>query len=633
MCGIVGIFNQTQEVSRGKLVSATRALIHRGPDGEGIWISKKKNVGLGHRRLSIIDKKRGAQPLVSNDGGVVAVVNGELYGYKKIRSDLQKKGYRFRTKTDSEIVPYLYQEYGLKFVDYLRGEFALIIYDIKKHKIVAARDRFGIKPLQYHLDKKGTLTIASEAKAIFASGVVKPCWDHYTLYHSFCLQYVPQDRTVFEGVYQLKPGHLLVYDGKSLHTKKYWDVSFPLEHEKFSGGDEKSLTKQLGSLLKESVRLRLQTDEANYCCHLSGGIDSALIAALAMQYSQKPLHCFTVSFPHHEYDEIKAAKHVARFIGATLTPVVVDSSAMVESFSDAVFYSEGLAINNHLVAKYILNKKIRKAGYSIALTGEGSDEAFAGYVHLRADASGGILENSEQEVVTAGVHFPVGQSLPLDSIKKRLGYLPTFLSAKGAIGFAMNSVLDGSFKRRYSSDAIVADFIHSVDVKGQLSGRNPVDQSSYLWIKFALANYILKTLGDGTEMPHSIEGRVPFLDHILFEFAKKIPLTLKIKNGTQKYILRKVAENYLPKEIVERPKQPFMAPPFSMLRDRAGMDFFQDTFRSRAFSDMGLFNQKKVLALLDGISDKDMRKQTSMEPVLMLMLSAFFLHQRYKISL
>ncbi len=587
---------------------------------------------MGHRRLSIIDPEGGVQPLLSLDGSVIAVVNGELYGYKKIRADLQKKGYRFRTKTDSEVVLYLYQEYGLKFVDHVRGEFALIIYDTKKHTIIGARDRFGIKPLQYHLDKKGTLIIASEAKALFASGYVMPRWDSYSLSHSFSLQYAPQDRTLFKDVYQLKPGHLLLYNGKSLRIKKYWDVTFPREHEKFSERDEKSLTRHLESLLKESVRLRLQTDEARYCCHLSGGIDSALIAALATQYSRKPVHCFTVSFPHHEYDEITAARHVARFIGATLTPVMVDSRAMVESFSDAVYCSEGLAINNHLVAKYILNQRIRNAGYTIALTGEGSDEAFAGYVHLRADASGGILENSEQEVITAGVHFPVGQSLHLDRIRKKLGYVPTFLRAKGAIGFIMRSVLSESFKRRYPSDVLIKDFIHSVDVKGQLLGRNSVDQSSYLWIKFALANYILKTLGDGTEMAHSIEGRVPFLDHILFDFGKKIPLTLKIKNNTQKYILRKVAQNYLPEEIVQRPKQPFMAPPFSMLRDRTGMEFLQDTFRSRAFAYIGLFNEKKAIALLDGLSEKSLREQTALEPVLMLMLSAFFLRQRYGIS-
>ena len=633
MCGIVAIFSTSGRIAREQLLSATRALAHRGPDGEGIWISENKNVGLGHRRLSIVDPRGGKQPIVSHDGNIVATVNGELYDYKKIRSALQAKGHIFRTQSDSEIALYLYQEYGLNFVDYLRGEFALVLYDKRKNRIIAARDRFGIKPLQYHLDAKGILYIASEAKAIFASGV-KAVWDKYALYHSCSLQYVPQDRTLFKDIYQLKPGHILIYDGAKLTIKKYWDLDFPKESdEKFKKYDENKIAGRLEDLLQESVALRLQTDGAKYCSHLSGGIDSAMVAALAARLGNQKLRCFTVSFPHGSYDETELAKSLASYIGAEFTPVVVGAADIVETISDAVYYSEGMAINSHLAAKYILNKEIKKAGYEIALTGEGSDESLAGYIHLRADLLGGMPEEIKQsEGIVGGVHLPSGQSLDLEIIKEKLGYIPTFLQAKGSIGHVMNNLLSPAFKEYYSADKIVVDFINSVDIRNQLKGRHKVNQSSYLWIKFTLANYILKTLGDGTEMANSIEGRVPFLDHKFFEFVRTIPMSLKIKNDIQKYILRKIARKYIPKEIYERPKQAFMAPPLSLLRDKRGINFIHDSFNSRAFGNMGFFDQKKVNKLIDGLPDMEMKQQIALEPAIMLMLSAFLIHKRFQLS-
>jgi asparagine synthase (glutamine-hydrolysing) len=632
MCGIVSIFNPTAPIDKEKLLLATHSLAHRGPDGEKVWISLKGNAGLGHRRLSIIDPQGGIQPIANGDGSIVAVVNGELYGYKEIRSALQSKGYVFRTHSDSEIVLHLYAEYGIDFLTHLRGEFAFIIYDQKTNAVIAGRDRFGIKPLQYHLDSKGTLFIASEAKAIFAAGI-KPAWDTYALYHSYCLQYLPQDRTLFENVLQLKPGHVLRCDATGLSIKKYWDLDFPLENDLDTKEyDEDKIADTLEALLIESVSLRLQTDGAKYCCHLSGGIDSAMVAALAAKLGSQRLHCFTVSFSHHSYDETELARNHAAYIGADFSPIVVDSAEVIDLLSDAVYFSEGTAINSHLAAKYILNKKIREAGYKIALTGEGSDEALAGYIHLKADLLGEIIEGSnKRDNIVSGVQLPSGQFLNLDSIKEKLGYVPTFLKAKGSIGYTLNSLLNPDFKNQYSTQQMVGDFIDSLDIKNQLLGRSKVNQSSYIWTKFTLANYILKTLGDGTEMPSSIEGRVPFLDHHFFDFAKTIPISLKIKGETQKYILRKIARKYITPEICEKPKQSFMAPPLSLLQDKSGLSFVHDCFASREFSDMGLFEQKKVLTLIDTVVALEVNAQIALEPSIMLILTSYLAYSRFKI--
>lgn len=634
MCGIVSVFSPAGGVDKNKLLPAMGALAHRGPDGEGVWFSKNKNVGLGHRRLSIIDPKQGAQPMVSCDGKIAAIVNGEFYDYKKIKLDLRKKGYLFQTQSDSEIILYLYKEYGLDFVHHLRGEFALVLYDEEKNKLIAVRDRFGIKPLQYHLDVHGSIYIASEAKAIFALGV-RPQWDHYSLYHSFCLQYFPQDQTLFKGVYQLKPGHILIYDGARLQIKKYWDLDFPKARNKnLQKQSEKEIINKLEKILKDSVSVRLQNDGARYCCQLSGGVDSSTVAALVSVLGDQKLNCFTLSFPHESYNEVEIARKVAGHIGAEFTPVIADAHQIIDVISDATYYSEGLYINNHLAAKYILHRAMKKAGYKIVLTGEGADECFAGYIHLLVDLLGKLPEELQKsENVVGGVHFlSGGETLDLRIVKKGLGYVPAFLEAKAAIGYSLHNLLNPSFKAEYTSSKIMTDFMNSLDIKNQLADRERIDQSSYIWIKFTLANYILKTLGDGTEMPNSIEGRLPFLDHNLFEFVRTIPTSLKIKNGLQKYVLRKVAERLLPKEIAERPKQTFMAPPFSLLNDKRGLTFITDNFESRSFKDMNLFDQKKIMQLITRVSKMNTQKQIAFEPVIMLALSSFLIHQRFNLA-
>ena len=280
-----------------------------------------------------------------------------------------------------------------------------------------------------------------------------------------------------------------------------------------------------------------------------------------------------------------------------------------------------------------MHQKIREAGHTIVLTGEGADEALAGYVHLKQDLLGAeSLRQGNADLVAAGVHFPIGPGLDLDPVLRRLGFLPTFLQAKASIGFALQDMLAKDWMHGFSSGDIINDFAMSVDVDGQLSGRDVVMQSSYLWIKFALANYILKTLGDGSEMAHSVEGRVPFLDHVFFDVAKRIPTALKIKDGVQKHILRVVARNYLPEDIVKKPKQPFMAPPLSMVENNTGWEFINDTLRGQSFADMGVFDQTKVVKLLEETRTKNIEQQIALEPVIMLMLSSFLFHERFHLN-
>lgn len=631
MCGITAIFHPYKKINPELLLRSVHSLRHRGPDGENIWISRNGLAGLGHTHLSIIGTDRGNQPISDSEERYAVSVNGEIYNYKEIRKNLIRSGSVFRTDSDSEVILHLYRKYGREMMRHLRGEFAFAVYDGEKNLIFAARDRFGIKPLHFHLSPNGTFYTASEAKALHSAGIT-PEWDHYSLYHSMTLQYLPQDRTLFKGIFQLKPGHFLEYSRDGLRTEKYWDINFPVidynytdDQEFFEADYEKELEKKL----IESVQIRLQSDNAAYCSHLSGGIDSSLIAALAARFGKQKLHCFTVSFPGWKYDEASLAEKTAQHIGANFTAVAVTANDLSEALSDAVYFSEGNAINSHLAAKFILNRTVRKEGYKIALTGEGSDEILAGYLHLLTDLKG-RTESSDRGVL--GIHVPAEDLTEIPEFQTALGFTPSFIQAKILSGRKIRSLLTDEFKHPHSEEQILKDFINSLNIDKYIKNRNKADQSAYIWIKFTLANYILKTLGDGTEMAHGIEGRVPFLDHILAESAVSIPISLKIRDGVQKHVLRQIARKFLPIDVTERPKQAFMAPPFSLLNDRRGIEFAMDCFQSADFRNMGIFDSEKIMKMAYKISQKTPEEQTAEEPCIMLPLTACLAGNRFHLS-
>jgi asparagine synthase (glutamine-hydrolysing) len=428
---------------------------------------------------------------------------------------------------------------------------------------------------------------------------------------------------------------MLIYNGKSLNIKKYWDMDYPQEPITFSKSEDDYI-EEFKSALHESVKLRLQSD-VPVCCHLSGGIDSSAVAALASDFSSEPLDCFTVSFDHEGYDELSIAKEMAEKISAPLHVVSVSQDDLISAIPEAVYYSEGLSINGHLAGKFLLNKAIRGAGFKVALTGEGADEVLAGYPHLRedilhsADKSGlrddlKALYRSNDKL--AGVFLAHGDTLDTTAVEKALGYLPSFLKAKASLGFRVQALLSDDFK---CDDDIYADLIHHFDLDGQLSGRHVVNQSSYLWTKLTLAGYILRTLGDGCEMAQSIEGRVPFLDHHLFEVTKALPMEMKIKDLKEKYILREAVKGQITDTIYKRQKHPFIAPPVSRFSNSGLNEYINDTLRSCTFQSMPFWDSGKVISWLENLPNRSDKDQAAAEPVLMMVLTSFVIHQKFKL--
>ncbi len=638
MCGIVGIRRKEEAISNQLVKNALDSISHRGPDNQAIWQSLSNKITLGHARLSIIDLSTGNQPINNKKHNITVSVNGEFYDFKRIKKELETKGYEFQTNSDSEILIFLYLEYGLGLFEYLRGEFAFILYDENKDTLIAARDRFGIKPLCFYKDENN-LYLASKAKAIFELGIEKE-WDEYSFMHAASMHYQPTNRTLFKNIYQLEPASFIISKANEFVIKKYWDFDYPIaENNKFVNSEQEYI-EEFKNLLEESIKLRLVSD-VPVCFHLSGGLDSSAVVGLANKLRGDENHCFTISFDGKDtYDESLLAEETAKFTNSILHKISVSQEDIFNNLEDAVYFSEGLAVNGHLTCKYLLNKEIKKAGFKVALTGEGSDETLAGYPHLRQDIFNKLPQHKKNElnkqlyktnVAATGIQIAQGEGLNIDILEKELGFIPSFLKAKASMGLKIHSILSDDILQKYNNVDFYKDMLSAYDIESQVKNRHVVNQSLYFWNKLTLPNYILATLGDGCEMSSSIEGRLPFLDHKLFEYAKSLPIDMKIKNGNEKYILKEAVRPYITDEIYSRQKHPFMAPPVTRFRNKVTTSFIMDTLHSNYFKSIPYFDNKKIQTLINKFDKMEMIELTSYEPVIMFLMTCAFLNKGFKL--
>ncbi len=639
MCGIVAMFSQHGSIAREALENATKSLEHRGPDGQRYWIAPDRRVGLGHARLSIIDLTTGDQPIANESENRRIIVNGEFYGYEAIQKELEGLGHRLRTRSDSEIALHLYEELGAHCLHRLRGEFALVLWDGESQTLFAARDRFGIKPLFYALHG-GTLYLASEAKALFAAGVPRR-WDAESVYHSagFGGQ---QMRTLFEGVYQVPPGHYMIATGRHIQLKRYWDFDYPRAGHIGPTRSDAEYAEEFRQAFDEAVRIRLRAD-VPVGCYLSGGIDSCAVLGLAARHHQGPVRAFTLTFDRPEYNEEAIAQEMAAKAKADFSPVPIRQDELADNFSDAILQSETLCVNAHGVAKYLLSRAVHKAGYKVVLTGEGSDEILGGYLHFRRDMpgngqgprldAGGVFERLERLNPSTHGALPCnGNGHDLTNVRRLLGFVPGWMETASALSGKMHALLAEDFLQTFKGHDGCRSFFNDIDVRGQLIGRDPLHQSLYLWSRTRLPNYILTLLGDRMEMAHSVEGRVPFLDHRLVEVMRAQPVTQKIRGTTQKYVLREAVRDLITETVYRRPKHPFLSPPLTLNpQGRFGV-LLQDMLRGAVLASMPFFDQKKVVGVLDSLHTVDESSRVANDQALMMILSACVLHDRFRLS-
>jgi asparagine synthase (glutamine-hydrolysing) len=610
MCGVLAAL-VPGAVDPARLEAGLEALAHRGPDGRGLWISTDRAVALGHTRLAVIDVDGGAQPIASENGDVVAVVSGEIYDHERLRASLEARGHRFAGASDSEIVVHLYEELGLDFASELRGELAAILWDRRHRRLVAVRDRFGIKPLVF-THRGGALLIASEARALFALGA-PAAWDRKSLLHAACHQYLPPSRTLFSGISALPAGHMLVAAGGEARIQRYWDLEAAPD-----GAPPRP--EEIAAALDEAVRLRLRAD-VPIAFHLSGGLDSAVVAAIAAGHIDRRIDAFCLAFDDPDLDESAAAAAVTNHLGARLHRVAVSSDELLEALEPAAVAGETFAINGQLPAKLLLNRAVKGAGFDVALGGEGADEAFLGYAHLRADA-GVATTGSPAE---RGLMIPeAGAALDLPVATAWLGATPGFLAAKVGFGRRLMALLSSAVSEGAREGEILEALLaETLAERGVARWPAPLP-SAYLWTKLALAGYILRAIGDGAEMASAVEGRLPFLDHRFFAVARRVPIAEAIGGPIEKGPLRRALGDRLPPSTAARPKRPLLAPPL------VGAPGLRD--RLAAAAECLLWRREAIEELATRIADLPPPARRALDPVVCTVLSAAAIERTLRIS-
>jgi asparagine synthase (glutamine-hydrolysing) len=552
MCGILAILPRERPLDSALLVEANARLGHRGPDGASHWIAPHGRVALAQTRLSIIDLSTFPSPIANEDDTIRVIVNGEFYDFERLRLELEQRGHRFRTRCDSEIVLHLYEEFGEACVEHLRGEFAFVLWDEKKNCLFAARDRFGIKPL-FYAQTPAALFIASEPSALFAAGV-PAVWDSESVFQNLflCLE---QDRSLFQGVRQVPPGHLLAAKQGAVRLRAYWDLDYPSAayNRRRRSSSLPEAIEELQHHLRESVRIRLRSDVA-VGCYLSGGLDSSSVLGLASSLSAQPLTAFTVAFDHPDFDESAVARDTAARIGVPFIAIPVSEADVADYFVEAVGAGDMVHYNGHGAARYLLSRAVRQAGYKAVLGGEGADELFAGY-----DFAQTALQRSIHHAGLLSRWMPILRALLgprtasdrlisatspwLGRICRAVGLAPSMLDAVAGKLSLVRGLLAPDFSRKFQNRDPYREFISRLDPRRTLRGRAPVHQLLYVWMKSLFPNYVLA--GERLDMAHAVEVRLPFLDHKLFEFARNIPPQLLLKDGQRKYLLREAMKPFI----------------------------------------------------------------------------------------
>jgi asparagine synthase (glutamine-hydrolysing) len=645
MCGIVGLLSKQEQISETSMQQALASLHHRGPNGQKYWIAPDRQVGLGHTRLSVIDLPTGQQPIKNVDESLHIVVNGEFYGYEQIQDDLNRWGYQLQTKSDSEIALHLYDEFGTQCLHHLRGEFAFIIWDRRNELLFAARDRFGIKPL-YYTTYGDTLYLASEVKALFASGVPAR-WDREYFWQSSCGILMP-NRSLYAGVYQIPPGHYMVASRSGIQLHPYWDFDYPSINAPATECSQEDYIEKLRYMLNEAVQLRLKAD-VPVGCYLSGGLDSSAVLGMAATHSSEPIKAFTLAIDREGYSEEAIARETAVHTGANHQIIPISQTDIAENFANTIVHGETLSVNANTTAKYVLNRAARDAGYRAVLTGEGADEIFGGYVHFRQDM---LLSNQqgqdEQTVkhlleelkskthqIADGGGLILTENVPnsaLNSVRRLLGFVPAWMQALAAGHLSSLSLYSPELIARFAQQDVYRILLNQIDVEGQLKGREPLHQSLYLWAKTLFPSYLLRILGDGVEMANSMEGRMPFLDHKVVELVRNMPVALKIRGFTEKYVLRKAAQPFLTATVYNRQKHPLLVPPSSFNPHEALNQLIQDTLRSSVMSCVPFYNKAAVVQLLEQLPNMSVSQRAAVNPVLLKMLSACILQERFGLT-
>ncbi|MGC2110617.1 MAG: XrtA/PEP-CTERM system amidotransferase [Candidatus Korobacteraceae bacterium] len=561
MCGISGIFefDPTRAVEREAVHRMNESLRHRGPDDEGIFLGP--GIGLGHRRLSIIDVAGGHQPISNEDGTIWVLLNGEIYNYPELSKDLHARGHKFSTKSDTEAIVHLYEEYQEECFARLRGMFAIAIWDSNKRRLLLARDRVGKKPLYYFADQN-RLIFGSELKAILAANGLPRTIDPLALCDYFSFSYIPAPKTIYKNIRKLQPAHYLVVSAAGVRESEYWKLSF----SGIQNHTEANWCELIREQLREATNIRLMS-EVPLGAFLSGGIDSSSIVAMMSHLMDRPVTTCSIGFRAQEYDESEFARQVATRFQADHHEDRVEVQALDVIDKLAWHYDEPFADSSAVPTYYV--SKIARQQVTVALGGDGGDENFAGYRRYAFDR----LENRMRSFVPGGLRRTIFG--PLGRLYPGLAWAPRPFRAKATLQSLSRSPLEGYFNSVSVFRPDEKPRLFTQDFWRQLGGydsldvlkqhynaadtTDPLSRIQYVDIKTYLPDDIL-TKVDRASMAVSLELRAPILDHKFMELVASIPSNLKLHGATGKYIFKKAMEPLLPRDILYRRKQGFAIP-------------------------------------------------------------------------
>ena len=597
MCGIAGfIERENSDAPRraARLDRMCRVITHRGPDEQGTIV--KDRAALGMRRLSIIDLKSGQQPIFDCSGNLAIVFNGEIYNYQALKKDLESRGHRFKTNSDTETIVHLYEEFGADCVRHLRGMFAFAIYDFSAETLFIARDRVGKKPLFYSLTASGNFVFGSELKVLLEHGEISREIDFAALDAYLTFGYVPEEFCIFKDVRKLEPGHFLLFKNGAIETRQYWDFDYSASAEIKT---EAEYIEILREKIREAVKIRL-ISEVPLGAFLSGGVDSSTIVAMMSQISDTPVKTFSIGFNEDTFNELKYARLAAKHFNTEHHEFIVTPD-LVETIDELVWHFDEPFADSSALPTYMVSKMARDF-VTVVLSGDGGDELFAGYTRYATDRRRSGLEKLPR-ILRRNLLKPLSEALPHGARGRNFLYntsldaVDRYIDSVSHFGnLSKIELYSDVLRRNLNGQTGSAEKVfrrHAASV----SSDEAMDKLLYLDSKTYLPGDIL-TKVDRMTMATSLEARVPLLDHELIEFVQTIPAGLKLNGTETKYIFKKAMEGIVPHEILYREKQGFGVPVGEWINSQL-KERMHGILSEKRTAERGYFEPKYIRVLLD----------------------------------
>lgn len=606
MCGIAGLITDQRTEYSGRLHAMIECIRYRGPDENGFYLDE--DIGLGQARLSIIDPQNGKQPAFNEDASVVVIFNGEIFNYLTLRKELLSKGHCLTNHSDTAVLPHLYEEYGDGMFEKLNGQFAIAIWDKKNKRLLLARDRFGEKPLFYFCKGK-TLCFASEAKAIFRSGMVSAEISPTALGHVFTFWTTIGDETVFKDIHQVPPGGTLIFENSAYIIKSYWQMNFSKDAELIRM-NENDIADALEQKLVASVKNRMRSD-VPISFYLSGGLDSSLIAGIAAEVSGVRLNTFSVTFDDENFDESFYQKHLSQHLGTNHHSTVFSQSQIPSILREVIYHSETPLLRSGAFPMYVLAGLVKSHQIKVVLSGEGADELFGGYDIFREVKIREFCKRVPDSEYRPALYKRIN-SFVNGLSRQSTGSLSFFYGGSDADVFISSHLTRwkmGAFSRQFFSpeyQKIMSEENEFSMIKEALppayADWTPVQRAQYLELTTLFSQYLLSSQGDRVSMSAGVECRYPFLDNDIAQFAASLPDSMKIKGLNEKYILKKLARKYVPEIIAQRRKFPYRAP--ISIRRLMDDQYVRSVLSGDRLKQSGIFKEEAVDRFLSAALQK-----------------------------